>query len=153
MTNTPNARLARVLRLLADVAERGASESRGALARAVCALWYDEEDNFVYIHKTELPAHEAARLAGISADGWTSVERSEDLPQLEERVLVTVAREGEEALTIQAVRLNVTEWDPDREDTVEVPAWCYSFEADEVYGTVTHWRPLPEPYRPEEKTT
>lgn len=74
---------------------------------------------------------------------WRSVEIVEELPPFEEPRLVTVVREGEEPIVLRAVRLPVNEWDADREDTVEVPAWCHDFEAEPIYGTVTHWRPMP----------
>ncbi len=129
MTDTPNSRLARVLRILADVAgefpENMPPRVMDEIVEALIGL--DALD----LDKAEKDATEAARLAGISADGWTLV--SERLPEELEFVLIT---------------------------TLEGYVTAAQFSEGHFYlngGILSPWkvtahRPLPAPYRPEETT-
>lgn len=127
MTDTPNDRLARVLRLLADVAEKNLVASRQKLARTVSSLWFDDEDNFVDINGVESDATEAARLAGVPLDGWYTSE-----PKYGEQYILTI-KNGD----IVIAMFDRYQW------------WAgedQQYRLDDVLA----WRPLPEPYRPAE---
>lgn len=84
MTDTPNARLARVLRLLADVAERGPLSDKGY--QAIGAIWnahvWEDESlskaEFIF-SEAEYMAAEAARLAGVPVP-LPEPYRPEDVP-------------------------------------------------------------------------
>lgn len=138
MTDTPTKRLARVLRLLADVAERGRMSYAAQLALEYASNHADERRNDTeagienQLILAESYATEAARLAGVPRDGWVLV--SDRLPEDDTSVLltapggyVTVGQFGDNHWW-----LNGAVWSQD---------WALA------------WRPLPEPYRPEERTS
>ncbi len=141
MSDTPNSRLARVLRILADVAERG-DEGGLMVARAMHFALVCDFD------AAEVCATEAARLAGVPLDGW----RRPDAVPVDEFVLVTVRDmdiDGGKPYVCESILCESQD-----EGTYE---WCmrpdYNDEpAPLLGGSVLAWRPRPAPYRPEETT-
>lgn len=133
MTDTPNARLARVLRLLADVAERGyylsTEEGLGSAYLAYCP----DDLNLAHLKDAESYATEAARLAGVPLDGWRTDEPPANLP---DDALIVLRSNGRICIAGRILGA----WHTGRE--------IYS----DHKAAVLAWRPLPEPYRPEEKT-
>lgn len=123
MNGEPNVRHARVLRILADVAEKG--DVSACFANALLLASYHDGS---CIEEAERLAREAARLANVPVDGWHTGE-----PPKDAEVLVTTM-DGHVCSSIFAG------------DSYLIGGSTWGTRS------ILAWRPRPEPYRPEETT-
>lgn len=127
---TDNQRLARVLEILARVAAKGDPLPEKFYLAVVSIGSYLRFGEVTSLQTSELLVTEAARLAGVPVDGWYTGPGHDCF---EKEVLVQ-HRNGKRF----------------------VATWTGAEWADESLSwretAIAAWRPLPAPYRPEEKT-
>lgn len=141
MTDTPNARLARVLEILARVARKG---SEGAVMVARAMYFASADDG---LDTAEVCAAEAARLAGVPVSPWVLV-RSADrmaLPSDGEPVIVTALDDNGEPYSCSAVLM-------ESEDGTPLGFFSDVTSGDRIGKVIAWTSDWPEPYRPEEAT-